>query len=152
MNQPTETSFKAVHDTLLNIVSLSLDSDKALLPRSAKKLPALAQPDADGIDDGSDSSTPTSRQRHHDAPQVPGLDDLELHDADDRDPDDFTIMDEVQARRIVSLCQMAFGVEMTPDVVVADANVGLLTKRILGARSLTEPKAVYGGGPGAKMS
>jgi phosphatidylethanolamine N-methyltransferase len=61
-------------------------------------------------------------------------------------------MDETQAKRIVSLCHMAFDVEMTPDVVVADANVGLLTKRVLGARSLTEPKGVYGGGPGAKVS
>lgn len=135
---------------MLNIVSLSLDSDKTLLPRSARNLPALAQTGADQFDGDSNSSTPTAS--HAEVPQVPGVDDLELDHEDGRDPDDFTIMDEVQARRIVSLCQMTFGVEMTPDVVVADANVGLLTKRILGARSLTEPKAVYGGGPGAKVS
>lgn len=52
------------------------------------------------------------------------------------DPDDFIIMDEQQARRIVGLCEHAFGVELSADVVVADANVGALVQRILGARSL----------------
>lgn len=183
MNKPTDTSFQAAHETLLNIVSLSLDSDKALLPRSAKSLPSLARlneestrpakltvaPGADA--DESDSSTPVAasplQRESHLAPpsghrpdlEVPGLESLHLeldHDVgeedDGRDPDDFSIMSETQAKRIVALIEMAFDVEISPDVVLADANVGLLTKRVLGARSLTAPKGVYGGGAGAKVS
>jgi phosphatidylethanolamine N-methyltransferase len=52
------------------------------------------------------------------------------------DPDDFIIMDEQQATRIAGLCEQAIGVELSADVVVADANVGALVQRILGARSL----------------
>jgi len=185
VNKPADASFQAAHETLLNIVSLSLDSDKALLPRSAKSLPSLARisaanappakaPAANTVDadaDGSDSSTPqasTPHQResklnpsagHRPDLEVPGLDSLELdlelehEDEDDgRDPDDFSIMSETQAKRIVALIEMAFDVEISPDVVLADANVGLLAKRVVGARSLTAPKGVYGGGAGAKVS
>jgi phosphatidylethanolamine N-methyltransferase len=45
-------------------------------------------------------------------------------------------MSEKQAKRIVSLIQAAFEVDMSMDVVVAEPNVGALTRRILGARSL----------------
>ena len=54
----------------------------------------------------------------------------------DEEDDDFIIMSEKQAKRIVQLIQAAFEVELSMDVVVADANVGALARRILGARSL----------------
>ena len=54
----------------------------------------------------------------------------------DEEDDDFIIMSEKQAKRIVQLIQAAFQVELSMDVVVADANVGALARRILGARSL----------------
>ena len=61
-------------------------------------------------------------------------------DAEDSDnspeSDDFNIMDEEQAKRIVSLSKMTFGVDLSADVVLADANVGLLARRITGALSL----------------
>ncbi|ORY33351.1 phospholipid methyltransferase-domain-containing protein, partial [Naematelia encephala] len=99
-----------VHETLVNIVTLSLDSDPKLIPACAA---SVTNDDTSSRDEDSLAS-------------------LE----DDRDPDDFTIMDENQARRIVSLCEEAFGVELSMDVVVADANVGALARRVLGARSL----------------
>ncbi len=58
--------------------------------------------------------------------------------SDGRDPDDFAIMSEIQAKRIVSLSEMAFEVELSADVVIADANVGALARRVMGARSLKE--------------
>jgi phosphatidylethanolamine N-methyltransferase len=52
------------------------------------------------------------------------------------DPDDFNIMEEKQAKRITAMIQQSFGVEVSTDVVIADANVATLTRRVLGARSL----------------
>ncbi|WWC64861.1 uncharacterized protein I303_107475 [Kwoniella dejecticola CBS 10117] len=57
------------------------------------------------------------------------------------DQDDFIIMTPVQAQRISDLCQLAFGVEVSKDVVVADANVGALARRVAGARGLTAGNA-----------
>ncbi|KAK6909186.1 hypothetical protein I203_103203 [Kwoniella mangroviensis CBS 8507] len=53
------------------------------------------------------------------------------------DQDDFIIMTPVQAQRISDLAQLAFGVEVSKDVVVAEANVGGLARRVAGARGLT---------------
>lgn len=55
----------------------------------------------------------------------------ELDDDDERDPDDFRFWSERQAKRISMAIKQAFGVELTPEVVVADANLGALTNRIL---------------------
>jgi len=187
VRKPTDGSFKAVHNTLLDIVTLSLDSDKKLLPRSAKSLPALAAASAEDVghartpaettSDDSETSTPDATKPHF-SPQIPGLDTLDLdldldrhanrgtmqgggedadvdgeddNDDDGRDPDDFSIMNETQAKRIVAMCEMAFGVEISPDAVLADANVGLLARRVVGQRSLAVPKGIYGGA-GAKVS
>jgi len=222
VRKPTNDSFKAVRETMLDIVTLSLDSDQTLLPRSAKALPALVAPSIEsasrspiGRRSESEITTPDAN-RQQISPQLPGselldldldlvsrsvggvhtaavygsrhttsrnaadgsdLDDLdETHDADQadyavtadtdfsagkpeepnsadglldtydagniddgRDPDDFSIMDETQAKRIVVLCTMAFGVEISPDAVLADANVGLLARRVVGQRSLVSP-------------
>jgi hypothetical protein len=66
-------------------------------------------------------------------------------DGDDRDADDFIIMNEHQAKRIASLCQHAFDVDLSTDVIISDANVSLLAKRIVGSRSLITG---YSGGSG----
>jgi len=59
-----------------------------------------------------------------------------IEEIEDEEDDDFIIMSEKQAKRIVSLIQAAFEVDISMDVVVAEANVGALARRILGARSL----------------
>jgi hypothetical protein len=61
---------------------------------------------------------------------------IEEIDEIDEEDDDFIIMCEKQARRIVNLIEAAFEVDISMDVVVAEANVGALARRILGARSL----------------
>ncbi|WVQ83698.1 hypothetical protein IAT38_005842 [Cryptococcus sp. DSM 104549] len=44
------------------------------------------------------------------------------------DADDFVIMTESQAKRNASLAEMAFGVEVSADVVVTEANLGALAR------------------------
>ncbi|KAJ3491905.1 hypothetical protein NLI96_g367 [Meripilus lineatus] len=53
-----------------------------------------------------------------------------------RDPDDFRFWSERQAKRISQAIQQAFGVELTPEVIVADANLGGLANRILVSKEL----------------
>lgn len=53
-----------------------------------------------------------------------------------RDPDDFRFWSEAQAVRISKAIQQAFGVELNPEVIIADANLGALVNRILVARDL----------------
>ncbi len=55
---------------------------------------------------------------------------------DARDPEDFRFWSEDQAERISKAIQQAFDVELTPEVVIADANLSALTNRVLVARSL----------------
>ena len=48
-----------------------------------------------------------------------------------RDPDDFRFWSESQAKRISGAILQAFDVELTPEVIIADANVSALANRIL---------------------
>ncbi|KAM6490993.1 phosphatidylethanolamine N-methyltransferase [Amanita muscaria] len=52
-------------------------------------------------------------------------------DAEYRDPDDFAFWTEGQAKRICIAIQQVFDVEYAPEVVVADANLTALAKRII---------------------
>lgn len=52
-------------------------------------------------------------------------------ESDGRDPDDFRFWSERQAQRISVTIQQAFGIELTPEVIIADANVSALANRIL---------------------
>jgi phosphatidylethanolamine N-methyltransferase len=55
---------------------------------------------------------------------------------DSGDPDDFRFWSERQAVRIARVVRAIFGVEYAPDVVVADANLTALAKRIIASRML----------------
>ena len=55
---------------------------------------------------------------------------------DHRDPDDFRFWSEDQAVRISKSIQQAFDVELTPELVIAEANLSALTNRVLVAREL----------------
>lgn len=59
--------------------------------------------------------------------------------ATDTDPDDFTLWDLSQAKRIAGAIKQAFGIEYTPQVIVAEANVRRLALDIVEARRLLEP-------------
>nr|KIR88564.1 phosphatidylethanolamine N-methyltransferase [Cryptococcus tetragattii IND107] len=231
VDKPKSSSVKAIHQTLLNIVCVSLDSDPNLVPKSARKkttpaaipashvseislredLPAIEESDGKETEEGAEDHIGHNQQEgealmpitltgcntmgkstkiprrtsrsdklsddHADQGDTPSLN---IHIASgvptpfthppsspippfsssdhgtslsssghsfasSNDPDytgghgnddDFVIMTENQAKRIAHLAEMAFGVELSPDVVVAEANVGSLARRIAGARSL----------------
>jgi len=116
VKRPLDDSFLSIHETMLNIVFLSLDSDVTLIPSAAK--PPLS-------DKGSQSLEATT----------PAISAQKAEEVG-RDPDDFIIMSETQAKRIVSMSKTVFDVELSADVVIADANVRALARRVLGARSL----------------
>ncbi|KAJ7658493.1 phospholipid methyltransferase-domain-containing protein [Mycena rosella] len=104
VEKPTELTFESVRENLMHVVPLCLDSDPSLIPLSCK-MPVT--PRADGALTQDDDSP------------------------DDRDPDDFTFWSEKQARRICSAIKQTFDVEYAPEVVVADANLSALARRIL---------------------
>ena len=62
--------------------------------------------------------------------------DNETSEDGERQPDDFRFWSEKQAARIALCIKHAFEVEYSPEVVVADANVGSLARKILVSREL----------------
>ncbi|KAF7795113.1 hypothetical protein EIP86_006259 [Pleurotus ostreatoroseus] len=60
----------------------------------------------------------------------------EVAEAEGRDPDDFRFWSERQAKRISVAIHQAFGVELTPEVIIADANISALANRIIVSRDL----------------
>ncbi|KAJ7454990.1 phosphatidylethanolamine N-methyltransferase [Mycena galericulata] len=108
VEQPPELSFPSVRENLMRVVPLCLDSDPSLIPLSCK-MPST--PNTTRQDVG-------SAQPDDDSP-------------DDRDPDDFTFWSERQARRICSAIKQTFDVEYAPEVIMADANLSALARRIL---------------------
>lgn len=64
--------------------------------------------------------------------------DNEHSDGSGGDPDDFRFWSEKQAKRIAICIKEAFDVEYAPEIIVADANVASLTRRILVSKDLLE--------------
>ncbi|WWC91952.1 uncharacterized protein L201_006904 [Kwoniella dendrophila CBS 6074] len=62
------------------------------------------------------------------------------------DQDDFIIMTPNQAQRISDLSQLSFGIEISKDLVIAEANISSLARRVAGARGLTSRMTGVGGG------
>ena len=92
----------------MHIVPLCLDMDPSLIPQSCK--------------DGATSDAP--------APNTA------TETEDGRDPDVFRFWSERQAKRISLAIELAFGVEIAPEVIVADANLSALANRILVSKEL----------------
>ena len=107
MDKPSELTYASVRESLMHVIPLCLDNDPSLLPQSCK----------------------ATEESGEDAPRTPTLEDA-------RDPDDFRFWSERQAKRISLAIEQAFGVELTPAVVLADANVGALANRILVSKEL----------------
>lgn len=159
--QGPNTDHRAVHDEVARIVALSVDLDVNLVPQSSLALTADIRADLAGSNPDSDSD-PDSSIPGRSRSAFPAADDLQgqgigarlsdtsssspavsfqSHPDSDIDVDDFTLMDERQAKRIVSLLEMTFGVELATDVIVADANVEAIARRVLGALSLSRGSA-----------
>ncbi|CCM05928.1 uncharacterized protein FIBRA_08166 [Fibroporia radiculosa] len=65
--------------------------------------------------------------------------DDERDEASGRNPDDFRFWSERQAKRISVAIKQAFGVELDPEVIIADANLSSLADRIILSRELLAP-------------
>lgn len=128
VDKPATLDFTSVRSSLSHIVTLALDSDPSLIPISCRPLVAIELSDIEGPgDDHTDS--------HGQGDAVP--DDSTGADEDTaRDPDDFRFWSENQAERISKAIKEAFGVELTPEVIIADANVSGLANRIMVSRNL----------------
>ncbi|KAI6113557.1 phospholipid methyltransferase-domain-containing protein [Pisolithus croceorrhizus] len=98
--------FDSVRERLAHIVPLCLDNDPSLIPLSC----------------GGTGIAETSSD-------MGGA-------ADGRDSDDFTFWSEEQAKRISTVIEEAFDVEYAPEVIMADANLTALAKRILVSKQL----------------
>ncbi|KAJ6625971.1 phospholipid methyltransferase-domain-containing protein [Mycena sp. CBHHK59/15] len=111
VEKPAELDFPSVRENLMRVVPLCLDSDPSLIPLSCKMAltPRTLR---------AERSSEATAHQEDDYP-------------DDRDPDDFTFWSERQARRICSAIKQTFDVEYAPEVVVADANLSALARRIL---------------------
>ncbi|OBZ74367.1 Phosphatidylethanolamine N-methyltransferase [Grifola frondosa] len=79
--------------------------------------------------DSDPSLIPQSCKTGDGGPQTPSME-------DGRDPDDFRFWSERQAKRISIVIKQAFSVELTPEVIVADANISALANRILVSKEL----------------
>ena len=55
------------------------------------------------------------------------------------DDDDFRFWSERQAQRIAHAIRAVLDVEFAPEVIVANANISTLTRRILASKQLLEP-------------
>ncbi|KDN33294.1 hypothetical protein RSAG8_13615, partial [Rhizoctonia solani AG-8 WAC10335] len=110
VDKPDTVEFDSVRHTLLRIVTLCLDSDPSLVPLSAGIDPLSSSQDS-----GSKNTQPTGLRS---------------------DPDDFRFWSERQAKRITTAVHAAFGVEYSPEVIVADANVTALSNRVINSLKL----------------
>lgn len=106
------STYESVYGPLARIVMAALDSDSLHAPRSQTGRPRASS---------SLGPPPTGR-------------------INDEDPDDFTIWEADQAKRIAKGIRMAFDVEFSTEVVVAEANVRRLANDIVEAKRLLVPK------------
>lgn len=113
MDRPSNLDYASVRETLMHIVPLCLDMDPSLIPQSCK--PQDAHTNTDAVEDEENTAEA---------------------ETDGRDPDDFRFWSERQAKRISLAVEQAFDVELTPELIVADANLSALAHRILVSKEL----------------
>lgn len=100
-----------VYKALLPVITRCLNSDPELVPQSAFTL--LREPPSPEVE------TKVRAQR--------------------TDRDDFVIFDLEQAARIAGAIEESCGLELTADVVVAEANVARLASSVVDAAKLLQP-------------
>lgn len=115
VDKPSEFNLVSVRKSLMRIVPLCLDSDPSLIPLSCKVEKTPSQ----------DNAGP------------PPASDTAPDDTDDENRnDDFSFWSEQQAKRISTAIKQIFDVEYAPEVIVADANLMTLAKRILVSKEI----------------
>ncbi|KAG8837501.1 phosphatidylethanolamine N-methyltransferase [Serendipita sp. 400] len=148
LDRPDALDFKSIRQWLLKIVMLALDSDPSLIPKSSletishaaiqQRLPALLSREFNGSTTSLATATPSSMSTHSPGTSVgssSGTPNLS-HDIHD---DDFRFWSERQAKRISWAISQVLNIDFAPEVIVADANVTALTRRILASKELLGP-------------
>lgn len=127
----------------MKIVPLCLDSDPSLIPASCKPTShpmshSVSSSDYTYVknppspDDDDDLDVISDSQS---IPSEPAIVDADSGQ-EIQNPDDFNFWNERQAKRICAAVKQVFGVEVSPEVVVADANLSALARRILVSKEL----------------
>jgi len=115
VDKPPEFNLVSVRKSLMRIVPFCLDSDPSLIPLSCKVEKIASQ----------DNVAPLS-----------ALDTAIDENDDEYRNDDFSFWSEQQAKRISTAIKQIFDVEYAPEVIVADANLMALAKRILVSKEI----------------
>jgi phosphatidylethanolamine N-methyltransferase len=139
LDHPEALNFKCIRRWLSKIVKLALDSDPVLIPRSevspSMNIECNHQP-ISRAPNGSAPSIVTTALPNHSSPNIFGCTPTpyNTHDDDFR----FSPGPQVweQAKRISYAISQVLRIDLEPDVVMADANVTKLTRRILACLAL----------------
>ncbi|PWN45243.1 hypothetical protein IE81DRAFT_209163 [Ceraceosorus guamensis] len=123
----------AKHNVLARSSRLEIYVDKPADPTSFDKTYAVLGKIVLAALDNNNSYAPRSQTGRPQAESMPE------GRTSDEDPDDFTIWDRAQAKRIASGIQQAFDVDYSVDVVVAVANLRKLAHDIVEARQILDP-------------
>ncbi|PVF99622.1 hypothetical protein CPB86DRAFT_783511 [Serendipita vermifera] len=138
LDRPDELDFKSIRQWLLKIVILALDSDPSLIPRSQtvssppvstnQRLPRVLSKESNGSSASIATAIPDMPSSRSSTPLH-----YDIHD------DDFRLWSERQAKRISYAISQVLDIDFAPEVIVADANVTALTRRILASKELLGP-------------
>ncbi|CAG8670879.1 1304_t:CDS:2, partial [Acaulospora colombiana] len=138
VDRPDGLDFRSIRQWLLKIVILALDSDPSLIPRSqtissppastTQRLPGLLSKELNGSNTSIRTATPDTTSPGNSTPLH-----YDIHD------DDFRLWSERQAKRISYAISQVLDIDFAPEVIVADANVTALTRRILASKELLGP-------------
>ncbi|KIM24595.1 hypothetical protein M408DRAFT_231463 [Serendipita vermifera MAFF 305830] len=143
LDRPDALDFKSIRQWLLKIVYLALDSDPDLIPKSQAVSTSFSPeierrgPILSREMNMSTSSIETTMPSTSGTPggSTPGgsTTSYDIHD------DDFRFWSERQAKRISYAISQVLSIDFAPEVIVADANVTALTRRILASKELLGP-------------
>ncbi|KAJ9118119.1 hypothetical protein QFC22_004020 [Naganishia vaughanmartiniae] len=123
---PASADLPTTRQEVAKIVSFAVDLDPKLVPRSAQRLVQALEKDSTVNVDEIEIEEDVDRS----------FDNLSDADSEQDESDDFAVMDEEQAKRIAAMLETAFDVELTAAVILANTNVSVISRRIIGARSL----------------
>lgn len=141
VDRPDALNFKCIRQWLIKIVNLALDSDPDLIPKSQAVALSMSpnmernHPLISRSLNGSTSSiaTATPSNSNSSSGSCGTSTPYDIHD------DDFRFWSERQAKRISYAISQVLRIDFAPEVIVADANVTALTRRILASQELLGP-------------
>ncbi|KAJ9094313.1 hypothetical protein QFC19_007998 [Naganishia cerealis] len=123
---PASADLPTTRQEVAKIVCFAVDLDPKLVPRSAQHFVQALEKD----------STTNVEEIEIEDDLERSFDNTLDAEAEQDESDDFAIMDEDQAKRIAAMLEAAFDVELATAVILANTNVSVISRRIIGARSL----------------